>query len=763
MGDTVQHGNRQDDQNRSWQHLNLSGQLGNPWPKGRQRGQNDQKQRRVLLVAVNMPGYYSLAVRILALVVAQNPALASQVDIRYVELDNNADMQGAASLLAAWQPECIAWTVNIWNRMQVELLLRKLRPLLPQALFLFGGQEVTNSAVDFLQLLPELDYLIEGEGELALVQLLQAWLASGPRTVRDPYAVSGLRFRRQGQSVLTRPAELVQDLDTLPSVILAGLVQPEQRNLLGVMLEGSRGCPNRCSFCFEGGQRGKVRSASVARLAQEAAHMAAQGAGYFHILDPILCNSNPARLRELSTVLEDLQKNNPRTVISVEIYAHQVSEELAACLQHCTIVDVGLQSMHAPTAQAIHRAWQPQRFKAGLARLRAAQVPFNIYLICGLPEETLATYLQGLISIMTEQPTRIFCNELCLLNGTELRHRALEYGYRFDQHPPYRAWANRWMNEAELLLAQAVSKVVEKYYNLTARAIHTKAPWLPVQAPNYGGLTRIALESPCSQQCPGCSRSALHKTYVPQDLGKMLDSLEDDDVEIVVGNGADRQLLIELVGHLQLYAPARLRLVAPPEFFADVAWVRNLVSRGVWHFCSFVWSQEKIDPASDSAAHSLQALAHLGQLYQLTGFARIRPFSDIVLLLPTAAQSFVQVGRGCTEEGAVATYCSWLRALAALQLTMLSVPGAVVDMPDPWQEQLAAAFAPLYRDLCWLRLPTDLLDKALAQCLPADSETQAQISQSLQALALTSTATNQPPCLQQDAAAAITRTKKSRP
>lgn len=164
MGDTVQHGNRQDDQNRSWQHLNLSGQLGNPWPKGRQRGQNDQKQRRVLLVAVNMPGYYSLAVRILALVVAQNPALASQVDIRYVELDNNADMQGAASLLAAWQPECIAWTVNIWNRMQVELLLRKLRPLLPQALFLFGGQEVTNSAVDFLQLLPELDYLIEGKG-----------------------------------------------------------------------------------------------------------------------------------------------------------------------------------------------------------------------------------------------------------------------------------------------------------------------------------------------------------------------------------------------------------------------------------------------------------------------------------------------------------------------------------------------------------------------------------------------------------------------
>ncbi|NQS71478.1 MAG: hypothetical protein HQQ73_04900, partial [Desulfobulbaceae bacterium] len=270
----MQHGNRQDDQYKSWQHLNLSGQLGNPWPKGGQRGQNDQKQRRVLLVAVNMPGYYSLAVRILALVVAQNPALASQVNIRYVEFDNSADMQEVAGLLATWQPECIAWTVNIWNRMQVELLLRKLRPLLPQALFLFGGQEVTNSAVDFLQLLPELDYLIEGEGELALVQLLQAWLASGPRTVRDPYAVSGLRFRRQGQSVLTRPAELVQDLDTLPSVILAGLVQPEQRNLLGVMLEGSRGCPNRCSFCFEGGRRGKVRSASVARLAQEAAHMA---------------------------------------------------------------------------------------------------------------------------------------------------------------------------------------------------------------------------------------------------------------------------------------------------------------------------------------------------------------------------------------------------------------------------------------------------------------------------------------------------------
>ena len=715
----------------SWKHLELASPEA-AW-------EDTPGRKRLLLLAVNMPGYYSLAVRILALGLAQNEPLARQLEVRYLEVDNTEDLVALAGHLAALRPDCLAWTVNIWNRLQVEELIRRLRPMLPQALFVCGGQEVTNSAVDFLALLPELDYCIEGEGEIALLQLAQAWLENeaqqGSRILRDPHRVSGLRFRdpaQAGKSVLTRPAELVQDLDALPSVILAGLVQPQSRNLLGVMLEGSRGCPNRCSFCFEGGRTGRVRSASVARLAEEAAWMAAQGAGYFHILDPILCNSNPARLRELSTVLAGLQARNPRTVISVEIYAHQVSEELAECLKSCSIVDVGLQSTHEPTVRAIHRAWQPERFKEGLARLRAAEVPFNIYLICGLPEETLATYLNGLISIMAEQPTRIFCNELCLLNGTELRHRALEYGYSFDQQPPYRAWSNRWMSAAEFTLAQAASKVVEKYYNLSSRAIHTKAPWLPSHAPRYDGLARIDVLSPCSHACPGCSRSAAQQTLRPENLASLLDTLEDRDVELVAGNGMDKEILIQLIGRLQLYAPARLRLVAPADCFADPAFVHTLVMRGVWHFRTFA---DVGDMASTDVAESLkQALANLCQTRSLTGFAVIRPYSELVLLLPQDA------------DKAAAVYCNHLRELAASQPTMLSVPQAAEGMPTPWQEQLAAAFWDLSQNLCWLRLPKAALDLALAGTVSGDAATRAQVLAHLEQLGLSSTADNLPPC-----------------
>ncbi|NLZ17787.1 MAG: radical SAM protein [Desulfobulbaceae bacterium] len=743
------------DHQGSWQYLDISGP-NISWPQ--------DGRRRVLLVAINMPGYYSLAVRILALVAAQTGDLASQVSIRYVEVDNTENMADLAVRLAAWQPDCIAWTLNIWNRMPVEELLLHLRPLLPQALFLFGGQEVTDSAVDFLQHLTELDYLIEGEGEIPFVQFLRAWLQGGCDRLIDPSAVSGLRHRSRGVSVLSRPAETVHNLDDLPSVILAGLIQPDQRNLLGVMLEGSRGCPNRCSFCFEGGRRGRVRSASVARLAEEAAFMAARGAGYFHILDPILCNSNPARLRELAQVLAELQRKNPRTVISVEIYAHQVSEELAECLKSCTIVDVGLQSTHEPTARAIHRAWQPERFRAGLARLRKAQVPFNIYLICGLPEETLATYLQGLVSIMLEQPTRIFCNELCLLNGTELRHRALEYGYHFDQEPPYRAWSNRWMTEADFALAQAASKVVEKRYNLTARAIHTKAPWLPGHAPEYGGLTRIVLQSPCSYKCPGCTRASAQTTALPDDLTGMLVELQDDDVELVVGDRVDKQSLMQLIGRLQLYAPARLRLVAPPGLFAEAEWVQHLVHRGVWHYRSFAATAmyAKMQTTAGTDAHinaeinaqhdatNSRAFFHLSQNYRLTGFALIRPFSEIILLLP--------------QEPDAEACCTSLRKLADTGLTMLTLPSAAADMPKQWQEQLAREFCRLLPQLCWLRLPDPVLHLALAPAYgtPTGGNPSAQISASLQALGLTTSTVavvpNQPPCFMADESASVTRT-----
>lgn len=719
----------------SRQYLDISAPQAD-WPR-------EAGRCRVLLVAVNMPGYYSLAVRLLALVVAGSE-LAARVDIRYLEADNTTDLPELAARLAAWQPDLVAWSVNIWNRMQVEELLGRLRPLLPQALFLFGGQEVSDSAVDFLARLPELDYLIEGEGEIALVQFLREWIP-GDRIVQNPLAVSGLRFRREGQSVLSRPAETVSRLDDLPSVILAGLIQPDQRNLLGVMLEGSRGCPNRCSFCFEGGRSGRVRSASMERLAQEAAYMAQRGAGYFHILDPILCNSNPKRLQALAAVLEELQRNNPRTVISVEIYAHQISEELTRCLQSCTIVDVGLQSTHEPTVRAIRRAWQPQRFRAGLARLRAAQIPFNIYLICGLPEETLQTWLVGLAGIMAERPTRIFCNELCLLNGTELRHRALEYGYHFDQNPPYRAWANRWMSAAELRLAQISSKVVEKYYNLTVRAVHTKAPWLPEHAPAYGGCTRIDLASPCSRQCPGCSRAGMRHTATPADLAAVFEQVQDDDVELVVGNGVERQVIVQLLGQLQLYAPARVRLIAPPELFAaDDAqpgdWVQDLVHRGIWHFQSFA---ELADGAV--AAAEDRAIAQLTRSCRLTGFAVIRPLTEILLLIPGQ------------DEADAAAYCRRLQALAALHCTVLGVPGAAEDMPRAWQEQVAAAFDPFLQAACWLRLPRKLLAAALRHCIKADDAALPGLLAGLQDLDLDGGAANRPPCFFTGTSAAYTR------
>ena len=80
------------DHQGSWQYLDISGP-NISWPQ--------DGRRRVLLVAINMPGYYSLAVRILALVAAQTGDLASQVSIRYVEVDNTENMADLAVRLAA--------------------------------------------------------------------------------------------------------------------------------------------------------------------------------------------------------------------------------------------------------------------------------------------------------------------------------------------------------------------------------------------------------------------------------------------------------------------------------------------------------------------------------------------------------------------------------------------------------------------------------------------------------------------------------------
>ncbi|MBU0730131.1 MAG: cobalamin-dependent protein [Proteobacteria bacterium] len=689
--------------------------------------QSARDKTRVLLIAINVPGYYSLPVRILSLVVSREKILEG-FSIRFLEAANNEASDDLAQLVGELSPDIVGFSVNIWNRELSRELAGIIRQQNPGVKIIAGGQECTNSIENPLEVMPEFDYVIDGEGELSFVEFLRQW-HPGSADIREPQSVSGLHYSIQGKPCFSGPASIVKSLDDLPSVILAGLVEPRRNYKLGVMLEGARGCPFHCTYCFEGGSDRKVRSASMARLTLEIEYMVAQGADYFHMMDPVICNSDPERLRSISNLFRKLRARNPNTILLVEAYAQHISEEIGGMLDKGFVVDVGLQTMNPDTAEAVRRKHHPEKFRQGLSRLRKSGATFNMYLICGLPYETLGTFLQGIRFVVDEKPPQLFLNELRLLNGTQLRRQADELGYVYDSNPPYDVFSTPWMSERELKISQALSKVFEQTYNLNGRSVYCKAPWYASPKEDSRGTIIMPLNSPCSCNCSGCAISADTENSPRQwhDREAGYGPLAGKDIELLAGSDIPEVSLRQYAGQLQLASVLRTKLVAPPEFLVEKDRIGRLFNSGIWHYRTFLEAPDLNDPeSSDAFKRRIANLKEIIRPIALLGYAVLNPQLDIVLL---------------PGDSSPENYRRAVMTIVEIMPGVITVPAELDLREDEWRNELAVAFECCLANKQWLRLPHRTLEYALRL-----NDNSRSIMTDLEYLGLVSHAQNRPPC-----------------
>jgi anaerobic magnesium-protoporphyrin IX monomethyl ester cyclase len=149
-----------------------------------------------------------------------------------------------------------------------------------------GGQHFSSIPEESLRDIPEIDYIVRGEGEETLAELIRT-LERG-KAVAD---VRGLSFRSNGGIVHTPPRPLIEDLDSLPypayHLVEKNLRKYHFTMMAGkdtsyLILEGSRGCNFRCSFCTQWRHWGGVwRTKSARRIADEIEHLHSRFGGDF--------------------------------------------------------------------------------------------------------------------------------------------------------------------------------------------------------------------------------------------------------------------------------------------------------------------------------------------------------------------------------------------------------------------------------------------------------------------------------------------------
>lgn len=148
-------------------------------------------------------------------------------------------------------------------------MCRALKARLPQLPIVYGGIFPTYHGEEILRDEGAVDMIVRGEGERTAVLLCRALVENG-----GPDGVPGLLFRENGRIVATPPAVMIADLDAYR----VGWELIEDWDLYqcwgvgrSAIIQLSRGCPHRCSYCGQRGYWTRWRYRDPERLAAEIA------------------------------------------------------------------------------------------------------------------------------------------------------------------------------------------------------------------------------------------------------------------------------------------------------------------------------------------------------------------------------------------------------------------------------------------------------------------------------------------------------------
>nr|BAI63281.1 putative Mg-protoporphyrin IX monooxidative cyclase [Streptomyces sp. SNA15896] len=345
-------------------------------------------------------------------------------------------MRMANELFAEGAPDVLAFSVLGWNIREFGALAETFKQLNPRGLVVFGGTHVANQAERTFRMFDDVDVIVNGEGDLVLPDVLDAYLRGVERTALGD--IAGITYRDAGGTVVTTPPRpRIQDLDVIPSPFLTGaipLLDDNDRFRYDVaLMETNRGCPYKCSFCYWGGAVGqRVQSFSRARLRAELELFAR-----LKVHTIVLCDANFGMLRADEEFVDDVidlrerygypraveaswAKNKSKVFFNIvrKMKKHGMRSSFTLALQ--TLDDTALHLMNRKNMKV--NDWEDLA-----AWLNREGLDAYAELIWGAPGETVESFLEG-YDRLSRHVSRIAVYPLHLLPNTDYAEKKAEYG-----------------------------------------------------------------------------------------------------------------------------------------------------------------------------------------------------------------------------------------------------------------------------------------------------------------------------------------------
>ena len=397
--------------------------------------------------------------------------IKSEIQIDLGEYTINHQMDQILQDIYRRKPDVVGFSCYIWNIVYVKELIHDLKKVLPQVRIWLGGPEASYDAVHLMDELPEVELIMQGEGEETFTRLVKACERGGDMNAQGLLddrvevcfsEIPGIVHRRSDGTVeVHRPAPLM-NLDDIPFSYgdLSGL---EHRI---IYYESSRGCPFSCSYCLSSIDK-KVRFRSLSLVTKELQFFLDRKVPQVKFVDRTF---NCKKSHSMAIWQYLLDHDNGITNFHFEISSDLLDDDELALMKQMRPgliqLEIGVQTTNPVVVKEIRRTMDLDKVARRVAQVNAfGNIHQHLDLIAGLPYEDIESFHRSFNDVYKMEPEQLQLGFLKVLKGSYMEEMKQKYGLLSQSKPPYEVLRTNWLSYEEAIRLKGVEEMVEVYYN----------------------------------------------------------------------------------------------------------------------------------------------------------------------------------------------------------------------------------------------------------------------------------------------------------
>ncbi len=405
------------------------------------------------------------------------PSIASYLereghDVILANLSQYGAVKGAEAALK-YNPDAVSVSIFSFNRNESLKFIRELKKRKKDLIVIAGGQHPTFLHDQLFDITPEIDFIVQGEGEIAVSKILSSPQSFGKGSV----------FRE----------ERIANLDTIPwpSEFKGPAIGVNPHEQFRYIIT-TRGCPSSCTYCSSPAfWERKVTYRSPENIIKELLFLQKQyGIIYFSIRDDNF-TLNKKRVLEFCRLLNE---SGIYMLWNCQARVDTIDFEMLSAMKSCGLehIQYGIESGSEKILKLYDKSTSMEKIKRASEATRKAGVYLSFYLMAGMHGEENSDIDKTIALLQTALPHDSIVSPVAYYPGTTLYNSAKKSGLINDD-----IWKEKNDNGLYLIDRRISDKWIKRILSengkVSARAIYRASDFTSHRKSEGGGfwLTNI--------------------------------------------------------------------------------------------------------------------------------------------------------------------------------------------------------------------------------------------------------------------------------